>query len=163
MMRIRPRRRFSYAERMIKLPSQRDVFLKTLDAHQAIYETSRGVLGHRLLMGMPTLLLRTTGRKSGLTRTTALVYGKDGDNLLVVGSNGGAPKSPHWILNLEADPEVEIQVGVKKRRAIATALRPDDADYERLFAICNKANRGTFEKYRSKSTRPLPVVVITPR
>jgi deazaflavin-dependent oxidoreductase (nitroreductase family) len=147
----------------MKLPSQRDVFLKTLEAHQAIYERSGGVLGHRLLMGMPTLLLRTTGRKSGLTRTTALVYGKDGDNLLVVGSNGGAPKSPHWILNLEADPEVEIQVGVRKRRAIATTLRPDDPDYERLFAICNKANRGTFAQYRTKTTRPLPVVVLTPR
>jgi len=147
----------------MKLPSQRDVFLKTLEAHQAIYEKSGGVLGHRLLMGMPTLLLRTTGRKSGLTRTTALVYGKDGDNLLVVGSNGGAPKSPHWILNLEADPAVEVQVGVKKRRAVATTLRPDDADYERLFAICNKANRGTFEQYRTKTTRALPVVVITPR
>jgi deazaflavin-dependent oxidoreductase (nitroreductase family) len=147
----------------MKLPSQRDVFLKTLEAHQAIYEKSGGVLGHRLLMGMPTLLLRTTGRKSGLTRTTALVYGKDGDNLLVVGSNGGAPKSPHWILNLEADAEVEIQVGVRKRRAIATTLRPDDPDYERLFAICNKANRGTFAQYRTKTTRPLPVVVLTPR
>lgn len=147
----------------MKLPTQRDVFLKTLEAHQAIYEKSGGVLGHRLLMGMPTLLLRTTGRKSGLTRTTALVYGKDGDNLLVVGSNGGAPKSPHWILNLEADPEVEIQVGVRKRRAVATTLRPDDPDYERLFAICNKANRGTFEQYRTKTTRPLPVVVLTPR
>ena len=147
----------------MKLPSQRDLFLKALQAHQAIYEKTGGVLGHRLLMGMPTLLLRTKGRKSGLTRTTALVYGKDGDRLLVVGSNGGAPKSPHWILNLEADPEVEIQVGVKKRKATAVALRPDDPDYERLFAICNKANRGTFEQYRAKTTRPLPVVVLTPR
>jgi F420H(2)-dependent quinone reductase len=147
----------------MKLPSQRDLFLKTLEAHQAVYEKSGGILGHRLLLGMPTLLLRTTGRKSGLTRTTALVYGKDGGNLMVVGSNGGAPKSPHWILNLETDPEVEIQVGVKKRRAIATVLRPGDPDYERLFAICNKANRGTFEQYRSKTTRPLPVVVLAPR
>ncbi len=146
----------------MKLPSQRDVFLKTLVIHQAIYEKSGGVLGHRLLAGMPTLLLRTTGRKSGLTRTTALVYGRDDGNYMVVGSNGGAPKSPHWILNLEANPEVEIQVGVKKHAATATALRPDHPDYERLFAICNKANRGTFAQYRTKTTRPLPVVVLTP-
>jgi deazaflavin-dependent oxidoreductase (nitroreductase family) len=147
----------------MKLPNQRDVFLKTLEVHQSIYEKSGGVLGHRLLAGMPTLLLRTKGRKSGLTRTSALVYGRDGADYLVVGSNGGAPKSPHWILNLEADPTVEIQVGTKKRPATATALRPDHADYERLFAICNKANRGTFAQYRTKTSRPLPVVVLTPR
>lgn len=147
----------------MKLPSQRDVFLKTLDVHQMLYEKSGGLLGHRLLAGMPTLLLRTTGRKSGLTRTTALVYGRDGDDYLVVGSNGGAPKSPHWILNLEANPEVEIQVGTRKQKATATALRPDDPDYERLFAICNKANRGTFEQYRTRTSRPLPVVVLSTR
>lgn len=146
----------------LKVPSQRDVFLKTLEAHQAIYEKSGGLLGHRLLAGMPTLLLRTTGRKTGRTRTTALVYGRDGDRYLVVGSNGGAPKSPHWVLNLEANPDVEIQVGTRKRPANARALRPDDPDYERLFAICNKANRGTFAQYRTKTTRPLPVVVLTP-
>lgn len=142
---------------------KRDAFLKLLDVHQGVYETSRGLLGHRLLLGMPTLLLRTTGRKSGLPRTTALVYGKDGDRLMVVGSNGGAPKNPHWVLNLEADPEVEVQVGVKKWPATATALRPDHPDYERLFAICNQANRGTFAQYRKRTTRPLPVIVLTPR
>ncbi len=145
----------------MQLPSRRDLFLKTLDVHQAIYEGTRGVVGHRVLFGMPTLLLRTTGRKSGLTRTTALVYGKDGDTLMVVGSNGGAPKSPHWVLNLEADPEVEVQVGLRRWPATAIPLRPGDPDYERLFAICNKANRGTFAQYREKTTRPLPVVVLT--
>jgi deazaflavin-dependent oxidoreductase (nitroreductase family) len=147
----------------MKLPSQKAVFLKTLEVHQAIYERSGGLVGHRLLAGMPTLLLRTTGRKSGLIRTTALVYGRDGDDYLVCGSNGGAPKSPHWVLNLEADPDVEIQIGVRKRKATATALRPDHPDYERLFAICNKANRGTFAEYRTRTTRPLPVVVLTPQ
>lgn len=146
----------------MKLPSQKHVFLKTLQIHQLLYEKSGGRLGHRLLAGMPTLLLRTTGRKSGLTRTTALVYGRDDDDYLVVGSNGGAPKDPHWILNLEAEPIVEIQVGTRKRPASATALRTDHPDYERLFAICNKANRGAFAQYRTKTTRPLPVVVLTP-
>lgn len=142
---------------------KRDAFLKLLVAHQGIYEKSHGLLGHRLLFGMPTLLLGTTGRKSGLKRRTALVYGKDGDRLMVVGSNGGAPKNPHWVLNLEANPEVEVQVGVRKWPATATALRPDHPDYERLFAICNQANRGTFATYRKKTTRPLPVVVLTKR
>jgi F420H(2)-dependent quinone reductase len=145
------------------LPSQRDVFLKTLDVHQAIYERSRGVLGHRLLAGMPTLLLRTTGRKTGLTRTTALVYAVDAGRYLVVGSNGGARRDPAWILNLEADPEVEYQVGVRRTPATASVVRTDDPDYERLFALCNKANRGTYAKYRTRTDRPLPIVVLTRR
>lgn len=147
----------------MKLPSQRDLFLATLDAHQKIYETSRGLVGHRLLMGMPTLLLRTTGRKSGLRRTTALVYATDGDNRLVVGSNGGARRDPAWILNLEANKDVEFQVGVRKITGTARTVRTDDPDYERMFSLCNKANRGTFAKYRQRTTRPLPIVVLAPR
>ena len=54
-------------------------------------------------------------------------------------------------------------MGTRKQKATATALRPDHPDYERLFAICNKANRGTFAQYRAKTSRPLPVVVLTPR
>jgi deazaflavin-dependent oxidoreductase (nitroreductase family) len=147
----------------MKLPSQRQLFLSSLKLHQAIYENSRGVLGHRLFLGMPTLLLRTTGRKTGQPRTNALVYGRDGANRMVVASNGGHHKPPAWLLNLEADPQVEIQVGVKTHPVTATALRPGDPDYDRLFAICNKANHGTFAKYQVKTDRPLPVIVFSPR
>lgn len=144
----------------MKLPSQRDVFLKTLEVHQAVYIRSRGLLGHRLLAGMPTLLLTTTGRRSGLRRTCALVYAKDAGRQLVVGSNGGARRDPTWILNLEADPTVEVQTGLRRRTTTASVVRPDDPDYERLFALCNAANRGTFAKYRKRTTRPLPIVVL---
>ena len=143
----------------MKLSTQ--VFITSLKVHQEIYEKSHGLLGHRLLL-MPTLLLRTTGRKSGLTRTNALVYGRDGDRYLVCGSNGGDHLPPAWALNMEANPDVEIQVGIKKMKARAATLRPGDHDYERLFAICNKANRGQFAVYARKTTRPLPVFVITP-
>jgi deazaflavin-dependent oxidoreductase (nitroreductase family) len=147
----------------LRVPSQRDAFLKSLEIHQAIYERSRGLLGHRLLVGMPTLLLRTTGRRTGQTRVTALVYAKDAGRYLVVGSNGGARRDPAWILNLEAQPDVDVQVGVRHIRSTATVLRTDDPDYERLFALCNKANRGTFATYRTRTARPLPIVVLTPR
>lgn len=143
----------------MKLSTQ--AFITGLKVHQQIYERSGGRVGHRLLL-MPTLLLRTTGRKSGLTRTNALVYGRDGENYLVCGSNGGHRLPPAWALNMEADPAVEIQVGTKKMQARATTLRPGDPDYERLFAICNKANRGQFAAYQKKTDRPLPVFVITP-
>jgi deazaflavin-dependent oxidoreductase (nitroreductase family) len=136
-------------------------FLTALKLHQGIYEYSRGLFGHRLLL-MPTLLLRTTGRKSGLKRTNALVYGRDGANYLVCGSNGGHHLPPAWALNMEANPAVELQVGVRKLKAVAATLRPGDQDYERLFAICNKANHGQFAAYQKKTDRPLPVFVMSP-
>lgn len=136
-------------------------FLTVLKVHQGLYENSRGVIGHRLLL-MPSLLLRTTGRKSGLTRTNALVYGRDGRDFLVCGSNGGHRLPPAWALNMEANPDVEIQVGVRRMQARAVTLRPGDPDYARLFEICNKANRGQFAAYQKRTERPLPVFVITP-
>lgn len=148
---------------MPSIPSQKDLFLAALRAHQRIYVSTRGVLGHRLLMGMPTLLLRTTGRRSGRTHTTSSVYGKDADRYLVCASNGGHRRDPDWCLNLEANPEVEIQVGVRRMPATAQALRSDHPDYARLFAICNRANRGNYAAYQRRTTRSLPVVVLTPR
>lgn len=143
----------------MKLSTQ--AFLTVLKVHQSLYENSRGLIGHRLLL-MPTLLLRTTGRKSGLTRTNALVYGQDAGRYLVCASNGGHHLPPAWALNAEAHPDVEVQVGIKKMSATATFLRPGDDDYERLFAICNKANKGQFAAYQKKTDRPLPVIVLTP-
>jgi deazaflavin-dependent oxidoreductase (nitroreductase family) len=143
----------------MKLSTQ--AFLTALKVHQSLYERSGGLIGHRLML-MPTLLLRTTGRKSGLTRTNALVYGRDGGRYLVCASNGGHHLPPAWALNAEAHQQVEIQVGIRKMRAVATFLRPGDADYERLFAICNKANKGQFAAYQKKTDRPLPVIVLTP-
>jgi deazaflavin-dependent oxidoreductase (nitroreductase family) len=143
----------------LKLSTQ--AFVAALKVHQGLYEHSRGLIGHRLLL-MPTLLLRTTGRKSGLTRTNALVYGRDGADYLVCGSNGGHHLPPAWALNMEANPEVELQVGVRRMKAVARVLRPGDEDYDRLFAICNAANRGQFAAYQKKTDRPLPVFVMTP-
>jgi deazaflavin-dependent oxidoreductase (nitroreductase family) len=143
----------------MKLSNQ--VFLTVLKAHQSIYEVSGGLIGHRLLL-MPTLLLRSTGRKTGKTRTNALVYGRDSGRYLVCASNGGHHLAPAWALNVEANGHVEIQVGIRKMPAVATVVRPDNPDYDRLFAICNRANRGQFAAYQKKTTRPLPVIVLTP-
>lgn len=139
-----------------------NLFLLTLKVHQTIYERTGGLLGHRLL-GRPTLLLHTRGRRTGQPRTSALLYAKDGDDLLVVASNGGHHKPPAWLLNLEADPEVVAQVGVRKREVKAIPKRPDDPDYDRLFAICDQLNKGTYTAYQRKTHRPIPVVVLSPR
>ena len=139
-----------------------NLFLLTLTVHQTIYERTGGVLGHRLL-GRPTLLLHTRGRRTGQPRTSALLYGKDGNDLLVVASNGGHHRPPAWLLNLESDPDVVAQVGVRKHPVRATALRPGHPDYDRLFAICDKVNKGTYTAYQRKTDRPIPVVVLSPR
>ena len=67
----------------------------------------------------PTLLLTTTGRKSGKQLTAPLIYGVDGSNYVVVASKGGAPEHPSWYLNLQTQPNVEVQVVEKKTRAVA--------------------------------------------
>src|SRR5919199_3609248 len=96
-----------------------------LRIHQRLYVGSDGRVGHGML-GVPTLLLRTTGRRSGATRTNALVYARDGQDYLVVASNGGADKPPAWLHNLRANPDVEVQVGRERRNGSAREIGPSD-------------------------------------
>src|SRR5690242_6604503 len=79
------------------------------DEHVRRYRESDGEDGYEW-NGAPTLLLTTTGRKSGEPRTSALIYARDGDDYVVVGSVGGMPKHPAWYLNLLASPKATIQV-----------------------------------------------------
>jgi deazaflavin-dependent oxidoreductase (nitroreductase family) len=114
------------------------------------------------MIGVPTLLLRTTGRRSGATRTNGLVYASDGDDYLVVPSNGGADRPPAWLHNLTADPNVEIQIGRQRRGGKARIVEPSDPTYERLWKLVNENNRDRYTAYQQKTSRPIPVVVITP-
>src|SRR2546423_1903841 len=116
---------------------------QVLRLHQRLYLRSDGRVGHRML-GVPTLLLRTTGRRSGATRTNALVYARDGDDYLVVASNGGADQAPGWLHNLRADPKVEVQVERERRPAGARIVEPSDPDYGRLWKIVNENNRDRY-------------------
>jgi len=137
------------------------LYSRTLQAHAKVYERTDGRLGHRLL-GVPTILLRTTGRKTGQERTSALVYARDGEDFLIVASNGGADRPPAWLLNLEAQPEVSFQLGRERHPATARAVYPDDADYERLIKVCNDNNKDRYATYRTLTDRPIPVVALTP-
>lgn len=114
------------------------------------------------MIGVPTLLLRTTGRRSGARRTNALVYARDRDNYLVVASNGGADRPPAWLHNLRAQPDVEIQIGRERRRATARVVEPSDPGYERLWKLVNDNNHDRYTAYQKKTTRPIPVIAITP-
>ena len=132
-----------------------------LTLHQRLYERTGGRVGHRLI-GVPSALLRTTGRHSGQTRTSALVYARDGGSYLVVASNGGSDRPPGWLFNIEAKPDVEFQVGRRQVRAMARVVRPGDPDYPRLWDAVNKNNHGRYHRYQAKTSREIPVVVITP-
>ncbi|RJQ79907.1 nitroreductase family deazaflavin-dependent oxidoreductase [Pseudonocardiaceae bacterium YIM PH 21723] len=138
------------------------VFLAVLRTHQWLYEHSGGLVGHRLL-GTPTLLLRTIGRRTGLPRTSALVYAREGDAYLVVASNGGAPRGPGWLANLTMHPECEIQVGTRRIPVTARPIRPDDPSYERRWRIVNEINKGRYTEYQAKTGRIIPLVELLPR
>jgi deazaflavin-dependent oxidoreductase (nitroreductase family) len=137
------------------------LYTTALRVHALLYERSDGFIGHRLL-GIPTLLLRTTGRRSGKTRTNALVYAPAGDRYLVVPSNGGADVPPGWLHNLQAQPRVEIQIGRTRRPATASVIEHDDSDFPRLWKAVNDNNNGRYDSYQRRTDRPIPVVALTP-
>lgn len=130
-------------------------------AHHWLYIHTDGRVGHRLV-GAPTLLLRTVGRKSFQERTNALVYASDSAGYYVVPSNGGADRPPGWLFNLQAAPEVHIQIGRKRMPAVATAISQDDPEHQRLWTLVNRVNRNQYEKYQKMTQRPIPLVRLTP-
>jgi deazaflavin-dependent oxidoreductase (nitroreductase family) len=139
---------------------RRRLFVLSLQIHQAVYERTDGLIGHDL-MGRKTLLLRTKGRRSGKPRTSALVYAKDGERLLVVPSKGGAPRAPAWFHNLKADPAPIVQLGRKRFAASAEVVGHDHPDFDRLWKIADDNNGGTYTSYQRATTREIPVVALT--
>jgi F420H(2)-dependent quinone reductase len=134
---------------------------QVLRVHEKVYIASDGRIGHKIL-GVPTLLLHTTGRRSGKQRTNGLVYARDGDDYLVVASNGGADRAPAWLHNLQANPSVEIQIGRKRQPATARVVDSTDFDYARLWQIVNENNGDRYAAYQQKTARPIPVIALTP-
>lgn len=106
-----------------------------LRLHEQLYKRTGGRIGHRMI-GVPTLLLSTVGRRSGVIRTNALVYARDGEDYLVVASNGGADSPPAWLANLRANSHVEIQIARERREGTARVVEAEDSDYERLWRVC---------------------------
>jgi F420H(2)-dependent quinone reductase len=134
---------------------------QVLRLHEQLYKLTDGRVGHRMI-GVPTLLLRTTGRRSGATRTNSLVYARDGDDYLVVASNGGADRPPAWLHNLKANPDVEIQIARERRKGAATVVESSDPDYDRLWKIVNDNNRDRYRAYQKQTARAIPVIVVRP-
>lgn len=130
--------------------------------HDAVYQRSHGWIGHRIPGAPNSLLLHTVGAKTGLPRTNSLSYARDGDAYLVVASNGGDRRSPGWYHNLKANPNVEINVGPRRFPVTAEPVLPDDPDYPRLWRIVNANNADRYEGYQQRTSRPIPVVRLTP-
>lgn len=129
--------------------------------HSWAYQRTNGRVGHHMI-GVPTLLLETSGRRSGARRTNALVYARDGAGLVVVASKGGSDQAPAWLLNLRAQPQVEIQLGRARTAARAAVVERDAPEYERLWRLVNDHNHRRYEGYQALTKRPIPLVVLTP-
>jgi deazaflavin-dependent oxidoreductase (nitroreductase family) len=124
--------------------------------HRRRYLATDGADGH-YLDGFPTLMLTTTGRRTGLPRTTGLIYGRDEDRLLLVASLHGAPVPPQWYLNLTADPHVQVQLLADRFAAVARTATAEERP--RLWEIMTTVNPG-YVRYDDHSPRTLQVVIL---
>ncbi|HJP76728.1 MAG TPA: nitroreductase family deazaflavin-dependent oxidoreductase [Pseudonocardiaceae bacterium] len=104
------------------------------------------------------VLLTTTGARSGEPRTTPMMFHRDGDRVLVIASNVGAPKHPDWYRNLVANPRVSVEIGDEKYQASASTAT--GAERERLWRVLTE-NYPFFAEHQTKTSREIPVVVLT--
>lgn len=126
--------------------------------HSFVYRATNGKVGGRLAGG-PVLLLTTAGRKSGQQRTVPLLYIRDGESFVVVGSNGGTATHPAWWLNLKARPEATVEAEGCEVRVRAEEAGPGEK--ERLWPRLVEMYGG-YESYRGRTDREIPVVLLHP-
>lgn len=127
--------------------------------HRALYQRSRGRIGGRAL-GIHFLLLRHRGRRSGRRYETPLLYVEDRGSFVVTASNAGDPSNPHWFLNLQHHPEVEVQV--ERRWIPVKARRAGAAEREALWAKLTEAYR-FYPRYQERAEREIPVIILEPQ
>lgn len=122
------------------------------------YEQSNGSEGTTLRdTGLPVIIVTHRGNKTGATRKTPLMRVKDGENYVLVGSMGGAPRHPVWVFNLRANPEVEIR-DLAEVRTMRVREVNDEAERARLWAAAVAAYP-PYEDYQKRTTRKIPLFV----
>jgi F420H(2)-dependent quinone reductase len=126
--------------------------------HRMLYRASGGLLGNRV-WHLSILLLTTTGRKTGAPRTTPLCYFADGDDLVVVASNGGMDWFPDWWLNLEREPRATVEIRGTRRAVVARAANPEERT--RLWATLTSIAPG-YLGYERKTSREIPLGILQP-
>jgi len=124
--------------------------------HRAVYLSTRGTIGGRLLW-IRILLLNHVGRKTGRLRRTPLLYVKNGDDWVIVASNAGSDKHPAWLHNLADRPIARIQVGREEVEVNWRKAAPDETE-----ALWRKLTRAYpfYPAYRRRANREIPVVVL---
>jgi deazaflavin-dependent oxidoreductase (nitroreductase family) len=124
--------------------------------HVERYRATDGEVGHYWRQAL-VLLLTTTGRKSGEKRTTPLIYGRRGDDVVLVASDGGAPTHPPWYLNLKADPDVEVRIKGERFKARARDATPEERpELWRTMA----GYHPPYDEYERRTDREIPVIVL---
>jgi deazaflavin-dependent oxidoreductase (nitroreductase family) len=151
---------FMTTETQTKQSTQVGAIGKTLQrlfmkGHVSLYRSTGGKLGG----GKSLLILTTTGRKSGVERDTPLFFFPDEGHFVIIASNGGAPKHPTWWLNLQSNPHAKIQI--RSRVIPVTARQADTEESQRLWAIISE-NYKNFVEYQKRTTRAIPIVILTP-
>ena len=126
--------------------------------HARVYRLSGGRIGSHL-GSVENVLLTTTGRRTGRTRTTPLGVLPDGDRLVLVASNGGAPRHPDWYLNLSANPEVTVRRGSTVLRMRARTATPQERDILWPRVVARYAG---YARYQRHATREIPLVICEP-
>ncbi len=126
-----------------------------------VYEGSGGTQGTTLRdTGLPVIVVTNNGNKTGAVRKTPLMRVKDGNNYVLVGSKGGAPKNPVWVYNLRADQTVEIQDETVTQTMKVREVH-DDAERARLWDISVEAFP-PYAEYQERTTRKIPVFLAEP-
>ena len=111
----------------------------------------------------PVVLFTTTGVKSGQKRYVPLMRVEENGRYAMVASKGGDPKAPGWYHNLKAHPDIEVNVGPQRVPVTAKPVLPDDPDYARMWDKVNEQNSNRYNGYQKRTTRPIPIVRLTPR
>jgi deazaflavin-dependent oxidoreductase (nitroreductase family) len=125
---------------------------------QQLYIWSDGRIGHHQRT-WTILLLTTTGRRSGVPRTHALVYLQEDDQLLIVASNNGSDRPPAWYCNLVANPRVHVRYG--RNQGFFTARIATPAEYSALWNRL-RAYHPLYTAHQARTRRTLPIVILTP-
>jgi deazaflavin-dependent oxidoreductase (nitroreductase family) len=136
------------------------VLRRLMGAHVGVYRLTRGRIGGGFPGGPSILLLDHVGAKSGVARTTPLLYVEDGDDLVIVASKGGHPKHPAWYHNLRAHPDATVQVGSRRRPVHARIASSQER--ERLWPMAVEAYGG-YRGYQERTQREIPLVILEPR
>jgi len=139
------------------MAAKRSVFVEWFwRVHHRLYKWSGGRIG-ATLMGLPVLLLTTTGRRTGQPRTSPLMYLPRGEDFVVIASYLGEPRHPFWWTNLVANPDASVQIGARHYR-----VRAREAEGEEREALWKAVTAKTpdYDEYQQRTTRRIPVVVL---